>query len=103
MKRVEHGCHHGHRTEARIIQNLIMKLPVGGSAMDVQRDGDHVRLLAELTHDSCVPVLHECANCFGGIHNFERVQRRRNSRHHLSLRHWQIHHAELEQGMSACE
>src|SRR6202035_1830675 len=75
VERVKNRCHHGHRTQACIIQNFIMKLPALGSAINVECDRNHVRLLAELAHDSCVAVLYESAYWFGGIYDLECIQR----------------------------
>jgi hypothetical protein len=80
-----------------------VKLPVGGAAVNVQGHRNHVRLLAELAHNSCVPVLHEGADRFGGIHDLECVQRRGKRCHHLRFRHGQIHQAELQQRMPTSE
>ncbi len=66
-----------------------------------KRDRNHLRLLAELSHDAGVTVLHEGAHRLGGVHDLESVQRRRQSGQHFRLGHRQIHHAELQQRMAA--
>ena len=76
VERIEDSRHHGHRAETGIVKYFVMELLVGGAAMNVQGYGDHVRLLAELSHDSGMAVLNERAHSFGRIHDFESIERR---------------------------
>ena len=71
------------------------------STVNGERDWNHLRLLAELAEDAGVAVLHERADSFCGVGNLERIERRGKRGQNLCLGHWQVDHAELQQGMSA--
>jgi len=72
-----------------------------GSTVNGEGDGNHLGLLAKLAENAGVAVLHERTDSFCGVDNFERIERRGKRGENLRLGHWQIDHAELEQGMSA--
>jgi hypothetical protein len=59
VQRVEHRGHHRHRAQPRIVQDFVVKLLVGGAAVNGERDRNHFRLLVELAHDAGVAILHE--------------------------------------------
>ncbi len=53
--------------------------------------------------NAVVAVLHEGAHGFGSIHDFEGVERRRQSGEHVGFGHGQVDHAELHQRMAASQ
>ncbi len=74
-----------------------------GTRPAVHREGhgDHLRLTPIAAQDAGVAVLHECSDSFRGVHDLERIQRRRQSGQHCGLGHGQVNHAVLQQGMAA--
>ena len=75
MQRVEYRGHHGQRTQVGVVQHFVMKLFARRAPVNVQGDRNHVGLLAKLSQDAGVAVLHESADRFGGVYDLESIER----------------------------
>ena len=59
MQCIENGCGHGHRTQARVVQYLVVKFLGHRAGTNCNRHRNHLGVFAHLAEDSVMPVLHE--------------------------------------------
>ena len=100
---VVEGDQQGLGGERGQVENLHVQLAAGAGGVDVDVNGNHVRLCAEHPADRGVAVLGEGSDQVAGVDDFESVQRRSQRDHHFGCGHGQGDGAGLQDGVAAGE